>query len=89
MHAQSAAITVHSIAAGNAEAAAFLVNEDTKYRGVRLRDIPFRKNCLLACIGKHGKTEIASGHSTFDTGDTLVVVTAADTGVEQLNDIFE
>ena len=88
-HESSAAITVHTIADGNAEAAAFLVNEDTRYRGVPLKDIPFRKNCLLACIDRHGKAQIAGGRSTFDTGDTLVVVTAVDTGVEQLNDIFE
>ena len=85
----TAAITVHSIASGNAEASEFYVTENTRYIGVPLRDIPFRKNCLLSGIGHHGKTEIPNGNSVFEEGDIVVVVTSTDTTIEQLNDIFE
>lgn len=84
-----AAVTVHSIAAGMAEALEFNVTADTKYLGVPLKDIRTRKNVLIVCISHGIQTEIPNGNSTFNEHDTVVIVTGSDTKILQLNDIFE
>ncbi len=83
-----AALSVHTIANGNAEALEFEVDETTKYRGIPLRDVSLRPNVLLASISHHGQAIIPNGAASFDTGDTLIVVTDSDNVAEQLNDIF-
>ena len=84
-----AALTVHSIASGMAEASEFLVDSSTMYRGIPLRSIHLKKNVLLACISRHGNLTIPNGDSFFEEGDTLLIVTASNTVIERLNDIFE
>ena len=89
LHNQSgAAVTVHSIADGHAEALEFEVNSTTLYCGEPLKKIPLRKNILLVSITNGSKTEIPNGDSTFSVGDTVVVVASGDTVIGQLNDIF-
>ncbi|MBQ1317834.1 MAG: Trk system potassium transporter TrkA [Lachnospiraceae bacterium] len=84
-----AAITIHSIASGMAEASEFMVDEKTLNRGKPLRDIRLRKNTLLVCISRNGRMEIPNGNSSFETGDTVVVVTERNSMVQELNDIFQ
>ena len=85
---QGAALTIHSIADGNAEAIEFPVEADTLYQGVPLKDIKLKPNVLIACITRCGKTEIPDGNSSFGQGDTLVVVSGRDRVLLALNDIF-
>ena len=86
---EGAALTIHKIADGQAEAIEFTVDEETKHVGEPLRDVKIRKNILLNSIGHGVHTEIPNGDSSFNVGDTVVVVTDADTDVRELNDIFE
>lgn len=83
-----AAITVHSIADGQAEALEFVVDESTAHRDEPLKDIRFRKNILLVGISRGSQTIIPDGESCFTLGDSVVVVAASDTAVLQFNDIF-
>jgi len=83
-----AAVSVHTIARGQAEATEFLVDDATLHRGETLRSISLKPDVLVACIIHGGKTEIPDGGSSFASGDTLVIVTNADTVIGQLNDIF-
>ena len=84
-----AAVSVHTIADGQAEALEFLVDENTKFCGVPLKLIRLKPNVLLVSISHGASTEIANGNSSFEQGDTVVVV---DTNrreiIKQLNDIF-
>ena len=83
-----AAITVHAIADGQAEAMEFRVDEHTLHCGEPLKQIKLKPNVLLVSIG-HGETpEIANGDSVFHRGDTVVVVTNGREVLYQLNDIF-
>ena len=82
------AISVHSIAAGQAEAIEFLVDEHTQYQGVPLKEIKLRSGVLLASITRGGLTEIPNGESTFHKGNTILVVTSGRGKLRQLNDIF-
>lgn len=84
-----AAISVHSIALGQAEAIEFSVDEYCLHRDEPLKNIKIRKNVLIVCISHSGTTEIPNGDSSFHQGDTVVVVTKANTVLMQLNDIFE
>lgn len=83
-----AAITIHSIADGHAEAMEFAVDETTLHCGEPLRQIALRENTLLVGINRGTQTEIPDGNSTFAIGDRLVVVASGEEPILQLNDIF-
>ena len=83
-----AAVSVHGIASGMAEAAEFVVDNNTKNIGVPLKNIRMRKNVLISSVTNSGKIEIANGNTTFEPGDTIIVVSNKDTSILQLNDIF-
>ena len=83
-----AAISVHAIADGQAEAMEFLVDDATLHCGVPLRDLSLRKDVLVVCITHGGKTELPTGISRFARGDTVIIVTNGKTVLHQLNDIF-
>ena len=84
-----AAITIHSIANGQAEAMDFMVDEQTLHCGKPLKEIKLKKNILITSITRNGEIEIPNGNSSFAVGDNLVVVVSGKEVVLQLNDIFE
>lgn len=83
-----AAVSVHSIAEGRAEATEFVVDESTRHCGVPLKDLKLRPNLLLATISRGEDVEIPSGNSVLTPGDTVVVVTTGQVALQSLNDIF-
>ncbi len=83
-----AAITVHNIADGQAEAMEFLVDENTRHCGKTLKEIKLKPNVLLVSVSHGAVTEIANGDSSFRLGDTVLVVTNGREVIRQLNDIF-
>ena len=84
-----AAVAVHTIADGQAEAVEFIVDEHTLHCGEPLKKLRLRKNVLVVCITRGAKTEIPNGESTFSHGDTIIIVSSGDAVIHQLNDIFE
>ncbi|MBR0413973.1 MAG: Trk system potassium transporter TrkA [Clostridia bacterium] len=82
------AITVHSIAEGQAEAIEFIVDENTKHCDEPLKDITLKKEVLIASITHGRMIEFPNGDSTFHQGDRIVVVKSGDKAIHQLNDIF-
>ena len=83
-----AALTVHSIADGKAEAMEFKVDEHTRCCGQPLKEIKLKPNVLLVSISHGAAPEIANGESMFQPGDIVVVVTNGREVLYQLNDIF-
>lgn len=83
-----AAVSVHAIADGQAEAVEFRVDESTKNCGTPLKQMKLKPNVLLASIIHGTKTEIPGGDSTFVEGDTIVVVTSGRGVLRSINDIF-
>ncbi|MBQ5865708.1 MAG: Trk system potassium transporter TrkA [Oscillospiraceae bacterium] len=83
-----AAVSVHAIADGKAEAVEFLVDDATKNCGVALKEIKLKKNVLLAVINRGTKTQIPNGDSYFQKGDSVVVVTSGRGILRNINDIF-
>lgn len=84
-----AARSIHRIADGHAEALEFRVDETTLHCHVPLKDLKIKKNVLIAVISRGGNQELANGNSSFQPGDTVIVVSSADTVIYKLNDIFE
>lgn len=83
-----AAVTIHSIADGKAEAMEFVVDATTLHCGEPLKKIKLRKSILLVSITSKQGTVIPNGDSSFGVGDRVVVVAGGDTVIGQLNDIF-
>jgi len=83
-----AAVSVHAIADGKAEAVEFLVDNATKHCGVPLKEIKLKKNVLMAAITHGTKTQIPNGDSYFQKGDSVVVVTSGRGILRNINDIF-
>ena len=82
------AISVHSIADGQAEAIEFIVEADTQHCAEPLKNIKLRSGVLLVSIMHGSVAQIPNGESTFHVGDTIVVVTSGRGKLRQLNDIF-
>lgn len=83
-----AAVSVHAIADGQAEAVEFLVDAATKNCNVPLKQLKFKPNVLLASITHGAETQIPNGDSVFSEGDTVVVVTSGRGVLKNINDIF-
>ena len=82
------AISVHSIADGQVEAVEFAVEHDTLHCGQPLKHIRLKPGVLLVSITHSSQAQIPNGDSTFQLGDTIVVVTSGLGSLRQLNDIF-
>ena len=74
--------------AGQAEAVEFLVDAATRHCGQPLKDLKLRRNVLVVSITRGGKTELPNGDSTFQRGDTVIIVTSGRGTLRQINDIF-
>ena len=83
-----AALSVHAIADGQVEAMEFRVDENTKGVGVPLKNLKPKANVLIASIIHDSVTEIPNGDSTFQVGDSLIIVTTGRGSIRQINDIF-
>ena len=83
-----AAISVHTIADGQAEAMEFLVDEHTRNCDKALKEFKLTPNVLQVSISHGADTEIPNGNSCFRKGDTVVVVTSSRENIRQLTDIF-
>lgn len=83
-----AAISLHTIADGQAEAVEFLVDETTRHCGIPLKELKLKPNVLVASITHGSKTQIPNGDSSFRQGDSIVLVTSGRGVLRQLNDIF-
>ena len=83
-----AAISIHTIADGQAEAVEFLVTKSTHNQNIPLKEMKLKSNVLIASIRHGSQTHIPNGDSSFTEGDIVVVVTSGRQILYQLNDIF-
>ncbi len=83
-----AAITIHSIADGQAEAIEFLLDTDEAFCSKPLRELRLKENILIACISRGEHVIIPSGNTVLQKGDNVVVVAGGGRAILQLRDIF-
>jgi trk system potassium uptake protein TrkA len=83
-----AAVSVHAIADGQAEAVEFVADANTLNCNTPLKSIRLKPDVLVASITHGSNSEIPNGDSRFVPGDRLVVVTSRRGMLQQLNDMF-
>ena len=83
-----AALTVRSIADGQAEAIEFMVDEYTKHKGEPLKDINLKKNVLVASITRGKSLIFPKGDTKLLEGDHVVIIAGSESAIQQLIDIF-
>ena len=84
----SAMAALYRIAEGQAEAMEFVAAPTTQNLGIPLKDLKLRRGVLIAVIVRDGKVIIPVGTTTLESGDNVIVV-ARDSGIVDLNDIYE
>ena len=86
---ESGVEAMHSICGGQVEALEFSVGKDIPgVCGVPLKDLNTRKQLLLACIIRDGKTVIPGGMDSLRMGDHVIVVTT-EIGLDDITDILK
>lgn len=84
-----AAVSVHSIANGQVEALEFRVESNTPHCGEELRNIHLKPNVLIVCITSKDGPMIPNGASSYEPGNTIVIVSSSNTIIHNLNEIFD
>ena len=86
----SAMTALYRIAEGQAEAMEFVAAPTTQHLGIPLKELSskLRKGILIAVIVRDGKVIIPEGSTTLERGDNVIVV-ARNSGILDLNDIYE
>lgn len=67
--------TLYRIVNNKAEAMEFIVNKESELTSKTLSQIKMKENVLIAAILRHNKMFLPDGNSTFEVGDTVIVVT--------------
>ncbi len=83
-----AAISVHAVADGRAEALEFLVEKSFSGAGIPIKKLTLRPDVLIAAVTRGMQTELAEGNSRIEPGDVVIVVKSGDTVIHQLSDIL-
>lgn len=66
---------IYKICNEKAEAIEFIVNDSFHYKNIKIKDLSFKVDSLIATIVRDGKTIIPSGDDMLRDGDRVVVVT--------------
>ncbi|MCM1258317.1 MAG: Trk system potassium transporter TrkA [Roseburia sp.] len=83
-----AALAVHTIADGQAEAVEFVVDDSTMHCNEPLKNLRIKPNVRIAGIMRSLVPELPNGDSYFQKGDTVIIITSGRV-IYQINDIFE
>lgn len=67
--------TMYRLIDGKVEALEFAVTADSKFTGIKLMDMKFKKNILIAAIARQGKLIVPGGQDEFKAGDSIIVIT--------------
>lgn len=66
--------TMYQLIGGKVEALEFIIRGKADYTNIPLKDLPTKKNTLIACIGRKRKIIIPSGDDEIHVGDSVIVV---------------
>ena len=72
---------------GRVKAMEFIIKKECEITGVALKELPTKKNYLIACIGRKRKIIIPNGNDHLEVGDSVVVVTTNQM-INQFSDIL-
>ncbi|HCW52399.1 MAG TPA: Trk system potassium transporter TrkA [Clostridium sp.] len=66
---------IYKICNEKAEAIEFIVNDDFNFQNIKLKDLDFKVDCIIATIVRKKQTIIPSGDDFLQEGDRVVIVT--------------
>ena len=81
-------LTLYRLVNNQVEALEFLAKKKDKAYGKPLKELKFKKDCLVACIIRNDEVIIPNGNDSIQMGDKVIVVTTHK-NFDDLNDIFE
>ena len=67
--------TMYNLVQGKVEALEFIIKKECEYTQMSLKDLPIKKNNLIACIGRKRDVIIPNGDDHLEAGDSVIVVT--------------
>ena len=67
--------TMYRLVQGKVEALEFIIKKECEYTNVPLKDLPIKKNNLIACIGRKRQVIVPDGDAHLEVGDSVMVVT--------------
>ncbi len=67
--------TMYHLVQGKVEALEFIIKKECEYTQLPLKDLPIKKNNLIACIGRKRDVIIPNGDDHLEAGDSVIVVT--------------
>lgn len=79
---------LYRIVEDRVEVLEFKVNKGLPFLGIPLKDLKLKKQILIGCIVRKGKAKIATGSSTLEAGDSVIVV-SGDGVLTDINNILE
>ena len=79
--------TMYRLVQGKVDALEFIIKKECEYTNVPLKDLPIKKNNLIACIGRRRKVIVPNGDDHLEVGDSVMVVTK-DRIVSNFSDIL-
>lgn len=79
---------LYRIEDADAEAAEFLLHENTPHLGIPLKDLPIRKGFLIAALLHNETVVIPSGNTVLSAGDRVILISHRQ-GIQTFRDIFQ
>lgn len=79
---------LYRLADTDAEAAEFILQENTPHLGVPLKDLSIRKGFLIVALLHENHVVIPSGTTVLSAGDRVIVISHAK-GIQTFRDIFQ
>lgn len=80
--------TLYHIFDDRAEAIAFKIEDNSPVTDIPLKELNLKKNLLVACIARNGKTIIPNGDDKILVGDKVIIVTMK-MGFRDISDIID
>ena len=79
--------TLYHIFGDRAEAIEFKIKQGCPIVGIPIKDLPLKRNLLVACITRGGRVIIPGGHDEIEVGDRVIVVTM-ESGFKDIADVL-
>ena len=79
--------SMYQLVGGRVVALEFIIKEETNYTNIPLKELSFKANNLIACIGRGRQVIIPDGDECMKVGDSVVMVTT-EKKVQDITDIM-
>lgn len=79
---------LYKIVDGKAEVISFIANNSSRLLNIPIKDIPLKKEIIIACIQHRSTVTIPHGNEKISAGDKVLIVTKRSDVIKDLNDIL-